>query len=593
MDIGYLEFITLAVYMVGLFSLGIIFSRMNRNVDDYIKGGSKATWWMVGASNTIAIVSAFTFTGASGMAYRVGPAALITYLANMAGFLVAALFLARWLRQTRAYTEWDIVRNRFGAQAEQCGVYISVLVAPFTSAVQLWALSVFVSSAFGVNMILVIIVCGVTVTFYSATGGRWAVLATDFVQNLLIFGITILVAVLSIIHIGGVGELFSYFSDPRFATDFQWFKEPGYDEDNQFTLFWCVMIFTMTFWYQIGFICAPRYLAAKTGKEAQNAAWFAFVLSTIGAAVWLIPPVVARFMYEGEVDALAFGDRGEGSYVFMAVKLLPRGLIGIFIAAMFAATMSSMDTGLNSVSGVIVRNIIPPMRRRFGLAEMTPKGGLRTIRAVSVCLGVIITVTTILFSVNPDLKLFQAYFVLGSLVGIPLGFPMVIGIWVKKLSGWAWFALVGVTAIPAIYTVVDNHFFGGSWTYFERVGLMFVVGIPATLVCRVLYEKTTRDAFKRQIDSFFQQMHTPVDYAKEIGAAQDYSQLILIGNVVIIVGVASLLLLLVPNELWMRVSILAFGLSFVFVGVLMRWGAAKEKKREAKILLSETQEEDC
>ena len=106
-----IEYITLTVYLILLLVLGAYFSRYNKNLSDFVRGGAQGTWWIVGMSMFISGISAFTFTGNASAAYDAGPTLLVIYLANVVGFALSGLFLGRWFRQTRALTLADIIRD--------------------------------------------------------------------------------------------------------------------------------------------------------------------------------------------------------------------------------------------------------------------------------------------------------------------------------------------------------------------------------------------------------------------------------------------------------------------------------------------------
>jgi len=114
-----LEYITLGAYFVLLIIIGGVFSRFNKNLSDFVRGGGRGTWWMVGTSMLMAGISAFTFTGNGSAIFEAGPSAIIIYAANILGFLLGGLFLARWWRQSRAHTSGDLVRERFGVGPEK------------------------------------------------------------------------------------------------------------------------------------------------------------------------------------------------------------------------------------------------------------------------------------------------------------------------------------------------------------------------------------------------------------------------------------------------------------------------------------------
>lgn len=120
-------------------------------------------------------------------------------------------------------------------------------------------------------------------------------MATDFVQSLILLSITILVAVLCYVKIGGLGEFFSHFSDPAVAEDFKFVKEPGAFPDNKFSMHWIGVIFFMTIYHQISLTSVDRFLVVKDGNEASKAAYLGAGLMAMGALIWFFPPFGGSF----------------------------------------------------------------------------------------------------------------------------------------------------------------------------------------------------------------------------------------------------------------------------------------------------------
>jgi solute:Na+ symporter, SSS family len=578
-----LEYIILGAYGGVLILLGAIFSRFTNNLSDFVRGGAQGTWWMAGTSMLMAGVSAFTFTGNASAAFEAGPTFLIIYVANCAAFFIGWLFLAAWFRQTRAYTGMDVVRTRFGVVAEQFAVYTGLLMGPMGAAIQLWALAVFAAAVFGYPLVPTIVVIGIIVTLYSAAGGRWAVMATDFAQGLIMFAITILVAVLALKEVGGVGAFFAYFSDPRFADDFRFVKEPGAFSDNRFSWKWIVVIFFMQIYAQINLGTSTRYLAVKDGREARWASLLAFFLMGFGTLIWFLPPMVARFLYGDEIMAQALSNPAESSYAFIARKLLPNGMMGLMIAAMFAATMSSIDSGLSGQVGVIMRNLLPALRSRLGFKQPLPPGTeVFLCKAATILLGGFIIFASVLFSVQQDIILFDAYLIIGSVIGIPLAFPLLSGLWVKRLPSWSYFAIFMACLIPSLISFYDARVNGNPWTIQDRAMWVFIAGIISTALCVPFYSRSSV-AYKKRVTRFFELMHTPVDYAKEIGRSRDYEQLRIMGFTTMGIGCAILGMLLVPNPLSGRLAILGVAAFVIAVGLFLCRAAVVEKRRQALV----------
>lgn len=565
-----IEYTTLIIYLIMLLGLGAYFSRFNKNLSDFIRGGAQGTWWIVGMSMFISGISAFTFTGNASAVYDAGATPLVIYLANVISFAISGLFLAKWFRQTRALTLADIIRTRFGVAMEQFSAYIGVFLAPIGGSIQLWALAGFAASTFGFPLKTTIVVIGAIVILYSTTGGKWAVMATDFVQGLIMMVITVVVAVLALHEIGGLAAFFSYFSDPRFSESYQFVKDPGQFPDNKFTWQWIIVIFFMQLYGQISLSSAGRFLVAKDGREAQKAAWFAMVLMAFGTAIWFLPPMVGRFLYESQINALPVDNPSNGSYAFVARNLLPNGLIGIMIAAMFAATMSSMDTALNGQVGIIVRNMIPRILEKMNKPALKPDTEMWLCRFLTVVLGCIIIFYSLLWVYQKDIVLFDAYLAIASIIGIPLGFPMLAGLWLKKLWKWSYFFIITCCLLPAVYAFYDAKVNDISWTIQERAMWIFIFGVISTAIS-VLLSKRNSPEYNKQEAAFFDTMATPIDFEKEIGGAFDGRQLIVMGNASVILGFLLSLIMLVPNVMFDRLLSGAVAGVIIAIGYLLRY----------------------
>lgn len=558
-----IEYLTLGGYLIILLLLGFAFRRMTTTMSDFVRGGGRGTWWLAGSSMTMAGISAFTFTGNGSAAFEAGPTFLIIYVANCTAYLVGWLFLAAWYRQTRAYTVADVLRARFGTAVEQFAVYSGLALAPLSSAIQLWALAMFTNAVFGFPVTWTIVAIGAVVVAYSTVGGRWAVMATDFVQGVVMFSITVIMAILALKYIGGIGQFFSYFSDPRFAEDFRMVKESGQFSNDRFTLKWIIVIFFMQIQGQISLNTAGRYLAVKDGREARKASLLAFLLMGLGSFIWFIPPMVARFLYSEEILAQNLGNPSESAYAYIAMKLLPNGLMGVMIAAMFSATMSSMDSGLNSQAGAIVRNLVPRLRSALRLdPEISPRAQMLICYIATVLLGAFIITCAILFAQQKEVILFDAFLLIGSVIGLPLAFPNLMGMWIKRIPFWSYFVIFGACMAPSLISFYDARFNGVSWTIQDRAMWIFICGSLATLVC-ILLSRLSSARQRRQIDEFFTTMHTPVDFAREIGESTDHAQAKLVGVSTLMMAAASCLLFLLPNDwngrLWIAALIAIIG----------------------------------
>jgi len=582
-----IEYATILIYFVFLVVIGLWVSKMNTSVRDYVNGGAKATWWMVGTSIFMGGISAFTFTGNASAAYSAGPTFLVIYAANVIGFLLC-MVIGPWFRQTRADTWADVLRERYGVQVEQFSAIIGVVLSPLSAGIQLYALSVFASSTLDLPIIPVIFVLGGIAITYSTTGGRWAVMATDFVQGLLMISMTVLVCYLSLKAVGGWDAFFSYFKDPRFANDFKFVKQAGEFGQDKYSLKWILVIFFVQLTGYINLSSAGRFLSVKDGKSARKASLLAAVLMFFGTIVWFVPPMVARFLFEADINALDVKEPATASYSFIAQHLLPNGVMGLMLAAMFAATMSSLDTGLNGTTGVIANNIVPWLRRVMKMPPMTDKAGIRLCQLATLLLGAAIIGVACLFSQQQKLELFDAILMVSAVIGVPLGLPVLLGLWIKRMYWVTYFIILGVALAPSIYFTYDQMHNGTNWSIQDRMVWLYIFGAFGLLISLPLW-RFAKQSEKDRIDGFFQTMHTPIDFDSEVGDASDGSQLKMIGVSSLAMGGLIFLLVCLPNTMAARLQIACLGGFMLIIGGIMV--VAARRLDQAKALVSEQAEE--
>lgn len=577
----HLEYITLGAYFVLLIVIGAVFARFNNNLSDFVRGGARGTWWMVGTSMLMAGISAFTFTGNASAIYEAGPSAFIIYAANIVGFIMGATFLGRWWRQSRAYTSGDLVKARFGLGAEQTFVVTGIIMNPLHAAIQLWALAVFVSAVFGLPVIWMIIIIGLITLAYSTTGGMWGVMATDVVQGVIMYGMTLLMGVLCIMEVGGVGAFIDNYQKMVAEGSFTFVKEDGQFPNDRYTGLWMLMAFVMQIISQIHIGAANKYLASKDGKVASQASWFCMVLMAVGVAVWFIPPMVARFLYADEVMAAGVSDPATTSYAVAAAHVLPNGLLGVMIAAMFSATMSSMDWGLNTTTGILVNNFILPVRRWLKKAALSDLFQLRLCRTITVILGILIISLSIGLSQQNRFAMFDSYMILASVLSVPLTLPLVVGIFIRKMPGWYYFVMLGGGMVMSIYTLVNEKMTGEVWALQERSFVVVIGALVALAIAWPWRHKRGAEDLERE-QELWKRVATPVDFEKEVGGYLDGAQARITGNLILVTAGLLAAFLLVPNTLVDRFIILILVAFVAGCGGWLRFVEGKVDERELR-----------
>jgi SSS family transporter len=536
-----LAYLVVGIYLLLMIGVGLVMRHLNKDDSDYFRSGCKGTWWLVGSSAFMGAFSAWTFSGAAGSAFEAGWSVAGIYLANTVGFILNALWLAPMFRQMRAITVPQVIRQRFSPTTQQFYAWINVVLGVIYSALWLYGLAIFVAASFGFDIEVVVIVVGLVVLIYSVTGGSWAVMSSDFLQALVLIPITLLMAYLSLRAVGGWSGFLEQTQRPELAGDFHLINPDPTRFSGQYTAMWMVAMLLKNVIGYNTINSSVRYFSVKDGKEASKAAWLGAVLMTAGAVIWIIPPMVGRMLFADEINAMAIAKPAESAYAIVSLKLLPPALVGLMVVAMLAATMSSMDQGLNRNAAIFTRDIYPMFCRLLGRRPVEGKALMRRGQFFSLMFGIIIILITLYFTQREGEGVFEHMLTLGAVLALPLSVPMLLAIFIKRAPSWAAIASVAVASVPSAIGLL-NH-----WPFQQQVFVNLAVG-AGTYLLTMPWWRYEKPAYRAQVEAFFEQMHRPVDFAREVGPGNDLHQLTIIGRFAVGLGLLIALLLFIPGQ---------------------------------------------
>lgn len=562
------EITIIAVYLALMLAVGFAFRRFNRDTSDYFRSGSRATWWLVGTSAFMSGFSAWTFTGAAGAIYQNGWSILAIFLGNAFGFLLNALFFGPWARQMRTTTSPEALQLRFNEPTRAFYALLGVLLSLLYSALQLYGLALFSSSVFGLPLRPLMIVLGVVVLLYATWGGSWAIMATDFLQGVILVPITALLAILCLAETGGIGGFFQRIDAAGLTTSYALVKDAGTTLGGSFTLGWFAAMFIQASVGLNTLGSANRYFAVKDGRAARQAAALGCVLFLLGSFFWFVPPITARLLFSAQVAAMPFPQPEETAYAVASFSLLPPGLVGVMVVAIFAATMSSMGPALNGNAAVVICDLHPILRRLRGLPPGNIGPMLGASRLTTVVLGVAIVGIALYFARAGGVGLFQAMIDIGAMLAIPLAVPLLWCLFLRRSPVWAALASAAATLVVSAIGFFSEALFGSAWTFQTRVFTNLAVGSAAYLLTLTAWRSAT-PAYRAKVDAFFTRMHTPVDFEREIGEASDDRQLRFIGLFALGIGALVLALNVLPHSPRHHAAITAVGGVIAGLGVLM------------------------
>lgn len=562
------ELLTIFFYLLLMIAVGILFNRFNRNTDDYFRNGCKGTWWLVGMSTFMITFTAWTFTGAAGAAFLSGWTVFFIYFGNAVGLLLCGLFIAPWFRQLRIVTVPEVYYLRYGELTRQFIAYLSFTSAPIFAGLTLYGLAIFISAIFNLNIQTIIILLGAAVVIYSMTGGSWAVMATDFLQGAILIPLTLLVGFLSLYAVGGVEGLFTKISEQGLEDEFRFLK-PDVSMWAPYSIFWGFTICIHNALGMLNFNGAARFAAVKTGRDASKACYLAAALMLVGAVVWLLPPIVGRLLYADEILSTAITQPAESSYAIVALNLLPSGLTGLIAVAIFSATMSNMDTGLNRNSAIVVKDMYPVFCRWLGWEPSQDQAKLvLASRFVTLLLGVLIILLAVYFSMFSPHGIFNTMLNLMIVLNAPLAPPALFGLFMRKVPRYSAMAAIAAGWIPAVLGVFSGTLFGEPWGYQVRFISVFSVS-SIVFIGSSIFWKYASNEYRDQVIRFFTRRDTPIRFEEEVGAKTDFSQLRILGIFVLIISFGVFGLAFVPENINGGIITGSLAATLFLIGALM------------------------
>lgn len=659
--IEWVEYLVIFMYLAFLMGIGYVFRKFNKNAADYFKSGSQGTWWLMGASLFMAGVSSVTFTANAGVAYRAGWSIFAVYLGGTIAGILQALIFAAWFRQMRATTFPEVVRERYSENLQQWYAITAIFFSLLAGAMMTYGISIFISGVFGWNVKVIIAVIATVVILYSTFGGRWGVMAADFVQSLVLIPVAIVVTVLCLKHpeIGGFTGFLTKIKELGLTEQYAPFKSVAYCNENLggvFTTGWLMAMLVVGVVNGCAINMSVRYFGVKDGAEAKKTAWLQTILATGAIFFWFIPPMTARLLFSEQVQAINLPQPSEAAFAIAALNVLPAGLIGLVVVAMFSATTSSAAPLLNMNAAMVVRDVYPFVHRTIGsesrwsrksrtigwivlIALTTAFWYFGYIRELELCkmfadiiilltvpllllvglpfgigravegtanklkkpiekdrmdvidaqitnlvIGLAIMAMALGFSSLKETGMFDIMMLVMATVGTPMGIPMFMGMFVKRVPAWAGFFSMGCSYIPSALTMMSKkQMFGMEpWPIEKSIFWCLGVGIVAYLATMPFW-KTAPQEYRERVDKFFKKMHTPINFEEEIGKGNDYMQLLMVGRLTLSVAAFMLLLVIFPavkGNMGGVKSVIGLAVLPLAIGILMEYAGYRMRKKD-------------
>src|SRR5690625_1020629 len=373
----WLDWLIVVLYMVLTLGIGVYLARRaSGSMEDFFVSGRSLPWWLAGTSMAATTFSIDTPLYIAGVVGSRGIAGNWEWWAFGVGHVLMIYVFARLWRRSEIVTDAELIEIRYGGRpaAALRGIkaflfavpincigigYIMLAAVKVVDALALWESLGFSGDGLIWGMdpkLLSVIGVSALVLAYAGFSGLWGVVATDFLQFFLALFGAIIVAWFAISS-PEVGGLTGLVSQAQQLTDFDVlsFVPITFDAAQPWRIGWSTIagISATTFfayvfvqWWTFrrsdgGGEFIQRMAASRDEAEAEKAAWFFNIMNyVVRTWPWILVALAAVVLYPEMEDP-------ELGYPIMMLEFLPIGLLGLVVASLVAAFMSTVSTLIN------------------------------------------------------------------------------------------------------------------------------------------------------------------------------------------------------------------------------------------------------
>lgn len=459
--ISAIDLAIIVAYFAIVLAIGFFVGIRTKTGDDLFLGGRTLTWGVIGASLFASNISSTTLIGLTGTAYTTGIAVSnYEWMAGLPLIVMAAVFIPIYLR-ARITTVPEYLELRFDRRSRVVFSVITIVISILVdTAGGLYAGAVVLQIFFPtIQLWHTTLLLAVIAGLYTAFGGLKAVVYTDTLQAvILLVGCTVLTYML-------FAELgFSWAAVTANLPEGHLSVIKPLDDPTLPWLGTLVGVPLLGFWYWVtNQYVTQRVLGAKSVTHARLGAMLGGFLKLVPLFVMVLPGAMA-------ISILPGIENPDQVFPTLVLEVLPVGVVGLVLAGLISAIMSSVDSTLNSASTLIVVDFLRPRR-----SEMTPQQVANSGRIATVVLMTVAALWAPMISNFGGLwSYLQQMF---SVIVPPIAAIFLLGVFARRGRGTAAFAtlMVGFGAGLAVFLLTQM----GFWTlhFSVNVGIMFALSV--------------------------------------------------------------------------------------------------------------------
>ena len=465
------------IYLAAVLFAGMYFSKKKMTGKEYFKGDGTIPWWVTSVSIFATLLSPISFLSIAGNSYN---GTWVLWFAQLGIFIAVPLTIRLFLpvySKLKIDTAYHYLELRYKSKGLRVlGALLFIIYQIGRMSIIMYLPSVVLAPLVGININVLIIIMGIIAIVYSYGGGLKSVLWTDFIQGLvLIAGVVFTLIYLLFSIDGGIGTIFTTLQNGKFLAPNEVVFDPNILKSSVFIILVGAGINTFSSYISSQDV-VQRFTTTTDIKELRKMTFGNGFLS-IGTTTVIYLIGTALFVFYHQNPQLLQTAHQDQIFASFIVYQLPIGVSGILIAAIYAASQSTLSTGLNSVATSWVLDIQDSFNRQISEEKQT-----KIAKLVSLGVGIIAIIVSMILA-NGEIK--SAYEWFNSFMGLVLGVLagiFVLGVITKKATSIGAYAGFFTSAIIVI-NLKYNHPEVTSWSYaIISIGVSCIIGYIISLI---------------------------------------------------------------------------------------------------------------
>jgi len=473
---GWINYAALIGYLALMLAVGCRFSARNKSTNDYFRGGQRVPWWAAGLSIYATVLSSITYMAIPAKAFATDWSFFFNTLSFPLMAPVIVLVYLPFFRKLDVTSAYEYLEKRFNLVVRWFGSLSFVSFQIGRMAIVLYLPALALATVSSLDVFACILLMSVLCIVYTMLGGIEAVVWTEVIQAivLLVGALAALVVLVWQCEGGPIGVIQTAHAYGKFfeRVDWSWNLTAG--------TAWVVLLGSMISQlvpYTASQDVVQRYLTTKDARQAARSIWTNALIVVPSGALFFALGTALFVFYRQHPERLDPTLPTDAVFPQFIVGQLPVGIAGLLIAGIFAASQSTVSSGLNSVATCLVTDFYRRLK-----PDAADRTCLRLARILTLAVGVLVTAAACAMACLDIASLWDGFLTVLGLTGGALAGLFALGIFSTRANGFGALcgALGSVLVLLCVQQYTDIHFF-----LYAGIGIVacFTIGWAASLLC--------------------------------------------------------------------------------------------------------------